>query len=108
MYPWKHGYNADRKLNGFSFGVNAVRDDIWLLKQQWYDYYLKGVDNGTPDRVVDYFVLGTNEWRTASSWPPENARLQNWYFRSDGQANKVFTDGALTTVSPERREPTCR
>ena len=59
--PWKHGYNVDRTLNEFSFGPNALRDDIWLLKQKWYDHFLKGIDNGVTDRSVEYFVLGTNQ-----------------------------------------------
>ncbi|MBL4836014.1 MAG: CocE/NonD family hydrolase [Kordiimonadaceae bacterium] len=66
--PWRHGYNHDRQLNGYSFGIEALRGDIWLIKQKWYDHFLKGVDNDATDTVVEYFVLGANEWRTAVAW----------------------------------------
>ena len=101
--PWKHGYNADRRLTDWSFGPDALRDDIWLLKQRWYDHFLKGVDNGIAGTVVDYFVLGDNEWRQANRWPPEEAVEARWYLRSDGGA--AISGGALRTLPPESEEP---
>jgi putative CocE/NonD family hydrolase len=103
--PWKHGYNVDRKLNGFSFGVDALRNDIWLRKQQWYDRFLKGIDNGISDNIVQYFVLGTNQWRRASTWPPETVDYQNWYFHSDGNAHRLTTRGTLDKKAPAQQEP---
>lgn len=106
--PWKHGYNTDRALNGYSYGLDAVRDDVWLLKQQWYDHHLKGVANGIAEPRVDYFVLGANEWRTATAWPPREARLEPWYFHSDGRAARLFTAGTLSRELPEGDEPADR
>jgi predicted acyl esterase len=46
---------------------------------RWFDYWLKGVDNGVmQEPAVRYFVMGDtfdraapgNVWRTAASWPP--------------------------------------
>jgi putative CocE/NonD family hydrolase len=106
--PWKHGYNFDRRLNGFSFGADALRDDIWLRKQMWYDHFLKGADNGIGDRKVEYFVLGADEWRTAGHWPPEEVEFTKWYFHSDGQANRLTTRGTLDTTPPAADEPSDR
>jgi len=103
--PWKHGYNFDRMLNGFSFGADALRDDLWLRKQRWYDHFLKGVDNGIGERRVEYFVLGSNEWRTAGRWPPAEVEFTPWYFHSDGQANRLTTRGRLDTAPPTEAEP---
>jgi putative CocE/NonD family hydrolase len=103
--PWKHGYNRDRNLNGFSFGLDALRDDIWLIKQKWYDRFLKGIENGVEKPVVEYFMLGDNEWTTASQWPPEGVELQEWYFHSNGKANQLSNYGNLTTSPPQQREP---
>jgi putative CocE/NonD family hydrolase len=89
--PWKHGYNRDRRLNGYSFGPDALRDDVGILKQRWYDRFLKGIENGVENTVVEYFVLGENRWRTASAWPPEEVTEQPWYFG---------VDGGLTSVQP--------
>ena len=103
--PWKHGYNLDRALNGYSYGLEALRDDIWVLKQQWYDHFLKGVDNAVTTKRVEYFVLGDNEWRTATAWPPREVERQNWYFQSDGRANQLFTSGTLTREPPAGDQP---
>jgi hypothetical protein len=106
--PWKHGYNVDRALNGYSYGLTALRDDIWLLKQQWYDHFLKGMDNGVTRTRVDYFVLGENRWRTATAWPPAEAEQQQWYLHSDGNANRLFPSGRLTRDAPSDDEPADR
>ncbi len=103
--PWKHGADLDRALNGYSYGLNSLREDFWLLKQQWYDHFLKGVDNDVTKTRVEYFVLGDNEWRTATAWPPTEAEPQTWYFHSDGLANQRFTSGSLTRTAPTTDEP---
>ena len=103
--PWKHGYNVDRSLNGYSYGLEALREDVWLIKQQWYDYHLKGMDNGVNRTRVDYFVLGENRWRTAGTWPPAEAELQQWYFQSDGRAGRLFPAGRLTREAPTDSQP---
>ena len=103
--PWRHGGNEDRALNGFSFGPDALRDDIPLLMQQNYDHFLKGIDNGVDKSKVDYFVLGANRWRTASQWPPAEAKPQAWYFHSDGDAQRFMTTGSLSTSAPTGAEP---
>ena len=99
--PWRHGYNIDRALNGFSFGPEAVRDDVWLEKQRWYDHFLKDANGGVAERRVDYFVLGENRWRGATSWPPEEAVEESWYFHSTGEAGRFVHDGRLSRDLPE-------
>ena len=106
--PWKHGYNADRALNGYDYGLDALRDDVWLLKQMWYDTHLKGMKNAATEQRVEYFVLGDNSWRTASAWPPPEATPQRWYFHSDGRANRLITSGTLTRDAPLFDEPVDR
>ncbi len=106
--PWKHGYNVDRRLNGYSYGLDALREDIWLLKQQWYDTHLKGLRNRSTATRVEYFTLGENAWRTATAWPPREAQPQRWYFHSDGRANRLFTAGQLTRDAPVSDEPVDR
>lgn len=98
--PWKHSYNADRRLNGYSFGPTAVREDIWLLKQQWYDRFLRNKAPSAPAPTVDYFVLGSNQWRQASAWPPTEAAATPWYLESDGQAARLRSRGHLVPEAP--------
>ena len=103
--PWKHSYNHDRMLNGYSFGADALRDDVWLTKQKFYDFYLKNMRNGVTDPVVDYFVLGSNEWRTAPSWPPPGVVEQTWFLHSRGDAARNSNEGRLSLEPPAAPEP---
>ena len=42
----------------------------------WYDHHLKGIDTGIMDGdPIRYFLPGTDEWRTADSWPPADSSL---------------------------------
>ncbi len=106
--PWRHGYNLDRTLNGYQFGADALRDDIWLTKQRWYDQHLKGMAPAPAEPVVRYFVLGANEWRTATAWPPKEATPETWYLESTGNAHRNFTSGTLSRQAPTGDQPADR
>lgn len=75
--PWMHSGNANYDINGFSLGTNALRYDMDLVCLDWLEHYLKGVENGvnhTP--AVEYYTMGTNQWKTADNWPvPGTAEL---------------------------------
>jgi putative CocE/NonD family hydrolase len=51
---------------------------------RWNDHWLKGIDTGiTQEPPVKYWVMGANEWRTASDWPVPETQwtklyLSNW------------------------------
>jgi len=55
----------------------------------WFDYWLKGIDNGAMDEslpVKGYMMAGArkentslkNRWMYFSDWPPA-LRIQSWY-----------------------------
>lgn len=79
---------------------NAQRDyvDIYL---KWYEYWLKGIDNGITDMPrVQYYLMGKNEWRSAESWPVEGTVYRNYYLNSGGRANSRLGDGTLSASAP--------
>ncbi|AGN18815.1 X-Pro dipeptidyl-peptidase domain-containing protein [Corynebacterium glutamicum MT] len=48
----------------------------------WYDYWLKGIDNGIMDEPpVDIFVEGSREIITAEQWPPKDINYTPLYLR---------------------------
>ena len=48
----------------------------------WYDYWLKGIDNGIMDEPqVDVFVEGSRETITADQWPPKEIDYRELYLR---------------------------
>ncbi len=88
-------------------GERSVGDARWdydALLQGWYDYWLKGQDNGLLDTLprVRYFTMGSNRWQTADAWPPPNAEMVTYYLDSRGRANAPSGDGVLTTRRPDR------
>ncbi|QGK68661.1 CocE/NonD family hydrolase [Allosaccharopolyspora coralli] len=49
---------------------------------RWYDYWLKGIDNGVMDEPeVTTFVEGSREWATGSQWPPKDVEYRSLYLR---------------------------
>ena len=73
---------------------------------RWFDYWLKGIDNGIADEpAVRVFVMGANEWRTSSQWPLPDTAYVPYYLHSRGHANSLFGDGALDTIAPASENP---
>ena len=49
---------------------------------RWYDYWLKGIDNGVMDEpAVSVFVEGSREVVTADQWPPKDVEYTSLYLR---------------------------
>ncbi len=49
---------------------------------RWYEYWLKGIDNGIMDEpAVSVFVEGTRERVTGSQWPPAEVAYRSLYLR---------------------------
>ncbi|HZB20109.1 MAG TPA: CocE/NonD family hydrolase [Blastococcus sp.] len=49
---------------------------------RWYEYWLKGVDNGVMDEpAVSVFVEGSREVVTADQWPPKDVEYRSLYLR---------------------------
>ena len=60
MGPWGHG--PSQKTGALDFGPDA-NIDANALQLRWYDYWLKGMDNGlAAEAPVKLFVMGRNEW----------------------------------------------
>jgi uncharacterized protein len=73
----------------------------WYLR--WFDYWLRGVDNGvTRMPKVQFYVMGANRWRTSDQWPLPNTRFTRYYLHSSGKANSLAGDGVLSAEEPDR------
>ncbi|MQY25882.1 CocE/NonD family hydrolase [Nocardia aurantia] len=50
---------------------------------RWYDYWIKGIDNGVMDEPpVTVFVEGTRERVTGEQWPPKRVEYRPLYLRT--------------------------
>ena len=84
--------------------LGDARLDFMDIQLRWYDFWLKGIDNGiTEIPKVRYYVMGLNRWKTSVTWPPEETTHQTWYLKSDGQANSRNGDGSLGEAFPSEK-----
>ena len=88
------------RIGEVDFGRDSVvNDDDTILR--WYDHLLKGEMNGLAnEKPVRLFVLGRNVWREEDDWPLARAKNTRFYLHSQGEANSLTGDGALSTSEP--------
>ncbi len=115
MGPWIHGAQGMSAHGQVSFGPAAAIADPLAWRREWYDHWLKGIDNtvGKSDPFatrVRIFVMGTGTgrktekglldhggyWRNEQEWPLARSRPTSYYLQAGG---------GLSTVAPpaERR-----
>ena len=100
MGPWTHGEPTGSRLGDLDFGPHSYME-IVQEEKRWFDYWLKGIDNGIMDEPpIKLFVMGTNEWRFENEWPLARTQFTPYYLHGDGRANSVFGDGTLSSQAP--------
>jgi putative CocE/NonD family hydrolase len=97
--PWGHG--PSQKFGALDFGPTANVDPN-ALQLRWYDYWLKGIDNGfSTEPPVKLFVMGRNEWVYEREYPLARTDYRPLYFNSGGKANTAGGDGRLSWTKPK-------
>ncbi|MDB5082513.1 MAG: CocE/NonD family hydrolase [Chloroflexi bacterium] len=106
MGPWSHvGYTNVIGEQDFGFGASTafinLQTDLTGLTQRWFDYWLKGIDNGiTGEPPVKIFVMGENVWRDEQEWPLARTQYTPYYLHSGGSANSLTGNGYLSPEKP--------
>lgn len=101
--PWIHGPTNVGKVEVGEMkfpGADAV--DYNAIRLQWFDRWLKGVDNGvTREPAVLIYVMGANRWRTEQAWPLARTRFTRYYLRgrTTGSSATLY-DGRLAAEPP--------
>ena len=87
--------------------VGDARLDYDALTYSWFDYWLKGQENGVKSKLprVQYFTMGSNKWQQSETWPPKEAVATPFYLNSNGKANSRNGDGTLTLSAPKTDLP---
>jgi putative CocE/NonD family hydrolase len=105
--PWVHGpeYVGQSRIGELDFGPNAA----WNLHEHrlaWYDYWLKGIDNGALDvPTVHVFLMGANRWVDYAAWPPSEVTYQPFYLRAgSGPSAASLNNGHLSAEPPSGEE----
>jgi hypothetical protein len=86
------------------FGGPGLDVDLQAEQRRWFDYWLKGIDNGIMDEApVAYYPVGTmdGQWRFAYDWPLPDVQ-DTAYYLSEGPSGTVgsVNDGLLTMTAP--------
>jgi uncharacterized protein len=103
---WGHG--STQKTGDIDFGPTAHVNEQ-ALQLRWYDYWLKGIDNGlAAEPPVKLFVMGRNEWVLENEYPLARTEYRPFYFASGGKANSDRGDGRLTWQKPTASSPADR
>jgi hypothetical protein len=68
---------------------------------RWFDYWLKGIDNGIMQEAqIYYYTMGPDEkagWHTASQWPLPDGKPTNYYFNGEPSGSvESVNDGSLS------------
>ena len=90
-------------------GERSVGDARFNHDEQvydWFDFWLKGeqTDFFETTPKVQYYTMGTNEWKGSDVWPPKNAVMTPFFLHSNGEANSLYGDGKLSTEQPSQKD----
>ena len=126
MGPWIHGGQGASDHGQVSFGPDAAIKDPLAWRLEWYDRWLKGIENsvGTADPFkmpVRIFVMGTGEgrkteqgrlhhggqWRNEQQWPLARTQFVAWHFHPPGQLSPQSppADGGSTAYEFDPHHP---
>lgn len=106
--PSKHcGFwgDSEETLIGERYIGNAAMDYDSLI-YNWFDYWLKGTENGITKKLpyVQYYTMGSNKWQSANEWPPANTEMVTYYLNSAGNANSLAGNGSLSKKKPGKTD----
>ena len=95
MGPWVHGGTGAANVGSSNQGDLSFPEAAgWnaLLGMEFFDHYLRDIDNGWEDRErYTFFQMGEQLWRESSVWPPQGTSIDTWYLQEDLQ---------ITTIAP--------
>lgn len=58
------------------------------------DQFLKGKPNGMNEKLMIYYTMGEERWKSTRVWPPAGSSMQRWY---------LSADNALARSAPKAR-----
>jgi len=96
---------ADTKVGDLSVGDARLNYDE--LTWSWFDRHLKGEANNFKQQNprVRYYTMGSNQWKSADSFPLPGTQMQDLWLSSGGHANTRNGDGLLTAKQPAKDAP---
>ncbi|MCK5703707.1 MAG: CocE/NonD family hydrolase, partial [Cyclobacteriaceae bacterium] len=93
--PWVHSDRSSTKLGPLYLGEEAGID-LFNLYTKWFDYWLKGIDNGILNEpMVQIFNIGPNKWIYADEYPINSSEETKLYLTSHKDDKSDAINGKL-------------
>jgi len=126
MGPWIHGQQGKHAHGQVDFGGEAAIPDPLAWRLEWYDHWIKGVDNSVGKAApfatkVRLFTMGTGDghktpegllfhrgrWRDENEWPPARSKPTPYYFLRNGTMTLAMptTDKNMTSYVFDPKNP---
>ena len=130
MGPWIHGAQDSSAHGQVSFGKEAAIADPLAWRLQWYDHWLKRIDNKVGNKQAPFsapvriFVMGTGDgrktadgklnhggyWRDEQEWPLARTRNTKFYLQPGGRLSTslpgIQPPSTSFTFDPQNPVPT--
>lgn len=103
MGPWIHGAQNKSAHGQVEFGKDAAIADQLAWRKEWFDHWMKGIDNSVGKaapfaKKVRIFVMGTGDgsktkegllnhggqWRDENEWPLARMKPTPFYLHAEG------------------------
>ncbi|HSH92672.1 MAG TPA: CocE/NonD family hydrolase [Roseimicrobium sp.] len=126
MGPWIHGQQGKSAHGQVDFGKDAAIADESGWRREWFDHWLKGIDNSIGKAApfatkVRIFVMGTGDgsrtaegrlnhggyWRDENEWPLARTKPSAFYLQAGGVLSRSKPDmrSASTSYVFDPRDP---
>ncbi len=105
--PWSH-IPWDRSVGEQDFGPASLLETDQILLR-WFNHWLRQDDSFHSEPKVRLFDLGKNSWSELAHWPEPSDTItrESFFLHSEGKANSLKGDGALSRsnpTAPEKRD----
>ena len=68
---------------------------------RWFDYWLKGIDNGImAEPPIQYYLQGAEEMQSSDLWPLEEQEMTRYYFGPGEDSGKASVNDGTLDLSP--------
>ncbi len=94
------GLSGPKKLLLYPPEIGRHSRFMMNLMLRWYDFWLKGIDNGIMDEPpIRIFVMGANKWRYENEWPLARTKWTKFYLRTFSRLSEE--PGTFNDVQPD-------
>jgi len=86
--PWSHGGRHDTDpFNPPNEPVYPPLEMQVFEMVTFFNRYMKRDEPRPIESSIKYYTLGSGEWNTTETWPPDGYDDVTWYFQNDGALN---------------------